>query len=360
MSRAATALLNLQALKHNLSVVRRTAPHSKILAVIKANAYGHGMLTIAEAISDADGFAVAHFEEAMSLRREHPEKPIVLLQGFADASELHDLLANNIQLVVHNFQHIEVLESIKLPVKNAVWLKIDTGMKRLGFNSDQVEEAWHRLSVIPSLKNNLRIMSHFANADDVSHSGTNQQIELFEHLTVDYDVEKSLANSAGILAWENAQFDWVRPGIMLYGVSPFLDKTANELDLQAVMQLSSQVIAVKPIKKGEFVGYGHCWQADADGYIAVVGIGYGDGYPRHIKADTPVLISGVRYPIVGRVSMDMLCVDLGKETTIKVGDEVLLWGDGLPVEEIAEMAGTIAYELLCQVTQRVRFETIDG
>ena len=357
MSRAAIASINLNALQHNLSVVKQTAPDSKILAVIKANAYGHGLLQVAQALNSADAFAVAHFEEATSLRKAFPEKTIVLLQGFADEVELSFQLSQFIQPVVHTLFQIELLENFakKNPEETfTVWLKLDTGMHRLGLSPNDFTIAWKRLSAILNLKN-IKVMSHFANADVPSHLENNSQFQMFEQATNTLAVEKSLSNSAALLTDNKFHYDWVRPGIMLYGVSPFIDKKAESNKLQTVMTLTSRIVAVNKVKKNETVGYGSCWQASDDTYIAVVGIGYGDGYPRHIVENTPVLINGKRYPIVGRVSMDMICVDLGKDALFHPGDEVTLWGNGLPVEEIAEKASTIAYEILCRVTARVKY-----
>ncbi len=358
MSRVAVATIDLGALKHNLSIVRKNAPHSKILAVIKANAYGHGLETVAKALVAADGFAVAHFEEAITLREIDKDKPIILLQGFADEVELALLLSHSIEPVIHSFYQIDILEKLELPDTTNVWLKIDTGMNRLGIAHLEMLTAWQRLNAIESLKGRVKIMSHFANADDKSHAGTEEQILLFQTLTMQCNTEKSLANSAGLLHWPDSHMDWVRPGIMLYGVSPCEKESADSFELMPVMTLKSRIIAINQIQKDESIGYGHIWKAKQDTPIAVVGIGYGDGYPRHIKENTPVLINKTRYQIVGRVSMDMLCVELNENHNFNVGDEVVLWGEGLPVEEIAKQAGTIAYELLCQVTARVKFEYI--
>jgi len=360
MSRVAAAIIDLGALRHNLSIVRKNAPHSKILAVIKANAYGHGLEMMAKALTKADGFAVAHYEEAIAIRKIHTKKPVVLLQGFADEVELALLLSHSIEPVIHSFYQIDILEKLELPDATSVWLKVDTGMNRLGIARAKMLTAWQRLNMIESLQGRVKIMSHFANADNKNHAGTEEQISLFQTLTKECNTEKSLANSAGLLHWPESQLDWVRPGIMLYGISPFDNESAASLGLMPVMTLKSRIIAINHIQKNESIGYGHIWTAKQNTSIAVVGIGYGDGYPRHIKENTPVLINNIRYQIVGRVSMDMLCVELNDDRKINVGDEVVLWGEGLPVEEIAKQAGTIAYELLCHVTPRVKFESING
>lgn len=356
MSRVATATISIDALKHNLSVVQKAAPQSKILAVIKAHAYGHGMLTVASALQHADAFAVAHLEEAEVLRQHYSDKPIILLQGFTSETELTTLTSLQIEPVIHSFYQIAMLEKNSLPDNFRVWLKVDTGMNRLGIPSDRIGEAWTRLNNISQLNNNIRVMSHFANADDLKNPYTQEQINLFNYVTDTFEAEKSLANSAGLMGWQSSHYQWVRPGIMLYGVSPFAGKQASDHNLKPVMTLQSSIIAINDIKKSQALGYGSKWQANEDTRIAVVACGYGDGYPRHIKEETKVLIKGQYYPIVGTVSMDMICVNLGDSHQVKVGDSVTLWGNGLPIEKIAESAGTIAYELLCQVTSRVQFE----
>ena len=358
MSRVANATINLTALKHNFSIAKAAAPQSKVMAVIKANAYGHGILSIANALHRADALAVAHIEEATYLRLNRVAKRIIVLQGFSDAAELGMFIEDQLEPVVHNIEQIKILEQTPLKYPMNVWLKIDTGMHRLGVAVEEFEQCWQRLQAIPELNNNVYLMTHFANADDVVDKTTDAQIELFSKLTNHLQAPKSLANSAGILHWSHSHSDWIRPGIMLYGGSPYCDKSATELDLKPVMTLRSSIIAIKPIKKNERVGYGSTWTATKATNIAIVGIGYGDGYPRHVDPGTPVLINGKEYPIVGRVSMDMLSVDLGEQSEISIGDEVILWGEGLPADRIAQNAGTIAYELFCQVTTRVQFTEV--
>ncbi len=356
MSRVAIATISLDALTHNLSVARHMAADKKLLAVVKANAYGHGLLSVAEALQDADGFAIAHLEEAETLRQVYPYKPIVILQGFVDETELNTLCDMKVEPVIHSLYQVAQLEKQTLPENYRVWLKIETGMGRLGISPETFSEAWSRLNNIPKIQGRICLMSHLANADDLDHSLTSQQLSLFESLTSHLVAEKSVANSAGLMAWSQSHYQWVRPGIMLYGVSPLLMQRGIDLGLKPVMTLQSQVIALNKIKKGQTVGYGSLWTAGKNTHIAVVGCGYGDGYPRHVAEDTQVLIQGQQYPIVGRVSMDMLCVDVGDNPSLNIGDYVTLWGEGLPVEYVATQAGTIAYELLCQVTSRVRIK----
>lgn len=351
----ATAEINLTALQHNFSRVRKIAPQSKMLAVLKANAYGHGLVPIAEQLKDADAFGVARIEEALALRTGGIVKPIVLLEGFLHADALPILVANNIQTVVHIAHQIELILSTKLDAPLNVWLKVDTGMHRLGVSPAFFEEAYHRLSQSENVHQPMRLMTHFACADESDNDKTQQQIALFEQLTSDHIGEKTMANSAAVIAWPSARADWVRPGLMLYGASPINELSAAELLLLPVMTLKSSLIAIRPVKKGESVGYGAAWAAPEDTNIGIIAIGYGDGYPRHAPSGTPVLINGRIVLLVGRVSMDMITIDLGCNPTEQLGDEVVLWGDGLPVEEIARLAGTIPYELLCKITQRVKY-----
>lgn len=356
MTRAAVATLDIGALKHNLAQVRRLAPNSKVIAVIKANGYGHGLLRVARNLAAADAFAVAHIEEAIFLREAGMLHKILLLQGFADLQELKTLSQWHIDSVIHHYGQLEMLEQSMLKRGINVWIKIDTGMHRMGFDAGDLDKVWTRIRAMQGKQvDKIRCMTHFANADQRQDNKTREQIDYFDNMTAAYDCEKSLANSAGLLAWKESQRDWVRPGVMLYGISPFADTWGDQFKLVPVMTLSSQVIAIKQVKQGESVGYGGHWIAERDTEIAVVGIGYGDGYPRHAENGTPVVIGGLRYPLVGRVSMDSLCVDLGDEHDIDIGERVILWGDGLPVEEVAGHAKTIPYELVCRVTSRVRF-----
>jgi len=357
----AFATINSDALKHNLNKVRQIASNSSVLAVIKANAYGHGMQTVSNALMTSDAFAVARLEEAIQLRQYHDNKQIVLLQGFLNERELHQLIQFEIQPVIHSQAQIDLLQKTALPLCFPIWLKIDTGMNRLGISSEEFPHVWKTLNNISGIKGNIYLMSHFANADNPEDPSTQNQISTFNQLSRNISIEKTIANSAGILSFENSHMDWVRPGIMLYGVSPYESQVGADIGLRPVMNLYSRIIAIKKLNAGESVGYGSIWQAEKESVLAVVGIGYGDGYPRHIDADTPVIIDGKQYPIVGRVSMDMLCVNLGYKSDCQIGDTVLLWGDDLPVEHIAKDAGTIAYELLCQVSTRVKFNEIcDG
>lgn len=353
MTRPARALIDIKALRANLQRVRSAAPGARVLAVIKANGYGHGIIRCAEALHESDGFGVASVEEGMQLREAGIAHPIVLLEGFFEAAELPEVVRHHLSVVVHHEHQLRLLEAASLPRPVTVWLKIDTGMHRLGFAPEAAAAAWQRLSACRNVRSRIRLMTHLANADRRDDPMTAQQIELFTTVTRDLPGERSIANSAGLLAWPQARADWVRPGIMLYGASPFEDSLGRDEQLTPVMTLRSRVIAINRLRRGDPVGYGGDWVCPEDMAVGVVGIGYGDGYPRDISAGTPVWMRGLRVPVIGRVSMDMICIDLRTLPTAEIGDEVELWGRRLPVEEIAHRAGTIPYELLCGVTQRV-------
>ena len=354
MRPAAYAVLNLDAVQHNLAVVRRHAPNAKIMAVIKANAYGHGLLRIAEAAKEVDGFGVARMEEAIRLREAGFKQRIVLLEGFTCQDELQASQDYQLEAVVHCFEQIELLEQSQRAEKITVWLKLDSGMNRLGFKSADFAVAHQRLKACGCVNPQINLITHLANADDKNDSKTLVQIQLFNETISDFDGERSIANSAGLLAWREALTDWVRPGLMLYGISPFPDQTGAQLGLKPVMSLYSKLIAVKQVNPGESVGYSGTWVCDKPTRLGVIAIGYGDGYPRYAKSGTPVLVNGQRVSLIGRVSMDMITVDLNSQPDAKMGDRVILWGDGLPVEEIALCSDTIPYTLVCGITQRVQ------
>jgi alanine racemase len=352
--KAATAYIDTDALQSNLKKVQQVAPNSKILAVVKANAYGHGLDQIAAtATNSADSFGVARIEEALQLRAGGIVKPILLLEGFYSERDLPILVTNNIQTAVHCVEQLEALEKMTLENPVVVWLKIDSGMHRLGVNSDQYDEFVERLKRCENVAKPLRYMSHFACADELDSQITADQLDRFSCLTAECRGERSIAASAALLTLPTTHFDWVRPGIILYGVSPFANKSAQEMGFTPVMTLKSHLIAVREVKAGERVGYGGIWQTERDTKVGVIAIGYGDGYPRMAPNNTPVLVNGRKVPLSGRVSMDMLTVDLGPDATDQVGDEATLWGQGLPAEEVAEHVGTIAYELVTKLTSRV-------
>lgn len=356
--RPARAFINPDALRRNFSRVRNYAPLARVMAVIKANGYGHGLAWTARTLKEADAFGVASVEDGALLREAGIQKSIVLLEGFFHASELPELARLQLDSVVHHWSQLWDLEhdaNLAQPID--VWAKIDTGMHRIGFSPEAAPEVVQRLKVCMNA-GRVRLLSHFPTADNRFDSQTPDQVEVFEALTRSMNVERSLANSAGVVNWPSSHFEWVRPGIMLYGVSPMIGQSSADLGLEPVMTLASELIAVNARHKGERVGYGGDWVCPEDMPVGVVAIGYGDGYPRHAPPGTPVLVNGKRVPIIGRVSMDMVTVDLREQKGARVGDVVTLWGEGLPVEEIAHCAGTIAYELLCCVTGRVpRIET---
>ncbi|MDH5611920.1 MAG: alanine racemase [Gammaproteobacteria bacterium] len=344
-TRIARVGIDAEALRHNLQRVRAFSPNSKVIAVIKANAYGHGVQIAANALSDADAFALATPNEAIFLRQLGVSKPLIVLQGFLTIEELIALADLNIQPVIHQSEQIDLLEQCS-DVKLNVWLKIDTGMHRLGMSLKVAESSCHRLQVCTSVSE-VRLMSHFANADEPDHPMNYEQWSAFSHLHETFkQVEASMANSAALITMPNSHLQWVRPGIMLYGSSPLKNKTASELDLKPVMQFESKLLAVQSLKQGDKIGYGSTWQCPEDMKVGVVAAGYADGYPRHARTGTPVWINNSLCPLLGRVSMDSLCVDL-RGVDAKINERVVLWGKELSVDVVAEHAGTIAYELLC-------------
>lgn len=347
------AVINLSALKHNQKVLQQYAPNSQILAVVKANAYGHGMVRIAQTLSGIYALGVARLNEALTLREAGITTPIVLLEGFFHADDLKILVANNLQTVVHSSQQLEAIVNSKLTTALQVWLKLDTGMHRLGFHEHEIDQAYQTLQTSDNVAKPIHLMTHFNCADEIDNDITATQLTCFQtHIQVDSGLN-SLANSAATLAWPITHADVIRPGIALYGVSPFEHKSADDFNLQPVMTLQSQLIAIRDHQAGESVGYGASWTAKADTKLGVVAVGYGDGYPRMAPEGTPVLINGRLVPIVGRVSMDMLTVDLGINCQDNVGDNVTLWGEGLPATQVAKHIGTIAYELVTKLTSRV-------
>ncbi len=354
--KAATAVIDLRALRHNLDIIRQKSPNSKLLAVVKANGYGHGLLKIAQNSDSADAFGVARIEEALQLRAGGIVKPILLLEGFYSSLDLPILTTNNIQTAVHSIEQLEALEQATLETPVKVWVKLDSGMHRLGVRPEHFADFVDRINRCDNIAKPIRFMSHFACADERQSSITLEQTKLFLELTEPYEGERSIAASAGILVWPESRLEWNRSGIIMYGVSPFSDDEATDYHCKPVMTLKSCLIAVRDVKAGESVGYGAIWTSKRDTKIGVVAIGYGDGYPRTAPYGTPVWVNGRIAPIAGRVSMDMLTVDLGPEAVDCVGDEVILWGTPLPVENVAKHIGTIAYELVTKLTPRVEMQ----
>lgn len=358
MSRPTKLIIDLHALRHNLQQIKKLAPQSLVMAMVKADAYGHGFERVALALSDADAFGVTSLEEGLILKRVGITQPIVLMEGLFSPEELGEAVRNNFQIVVHQNEQVAMLENVKLVKPIPVWVKINTGMCRLGFVPADVAAVYQRLLACSNVTKPMNWLTHFAEADDLNTNTTEKQIVLFNSLVKDFPGPRSLANSAGILAWSSAHADWVRPGIMLYGISPFRDRVGINFDLLPVMNLTAQLIAIQEIKKNMRVGYGGTWTAPEDMRIGVVSVGYGDGYPQHTSSGTPVLVNNKSCPLIGRVSMDMLTVDLRTQPEAKIGDPVILWGKGLPIEIIAAASNTSAYELVTRMTHRPVVETV--
>jgi alanine racemase len=352
------ARIDRVALRSNLRAVRRHVPNSRVMAVVKANAYGHGLLPSALGLIDADAFAVARLEEAIALRTAGLVHRITLLEGVFDAAQLAEAARHQFDLVVHQPMQIELLESFRGSQRWSLWLKIDTGMNRLGFRPEEFHGAWQRLRSLSTPPPELRVLTHLASADEPDPSISAHQLERLEPLIAGLNVELSIANSAGILAQPATRTDWVRPGLALYGISPFPQQVAAHWGLKPVMTLESTVIALRDVLPGERVGYGGAWTAGRRTRVAIVAAGYGDGLPRSLPNGTPVLIGGRRGSLVGRVSMDMIAVDVTELPPVAIGERVELWGPNLPVEELALAAGTIPYELVCGVSQRVPIELV--
>ena len=350
MSRPISATIDLAALRHNLALVRHRAPRARAFAVIKANAYGHGLPRAAQAMREADGFALLELDDAARLRESGYERRIVLLEGFFNTRELPVFIEHRLDPVIHSRDQIRMLEDLPAGGTLDVLLKINTGMNRLGFTSADVPGALAALRSNPAVAQ-ITLMTHFANADDAR--GVAWQMTEFERAARGLKLPRSLANSAAILRYPETHFDWVRPGIMLYGCSPFADQTAAELDLRPAMTLASELIEVQNVKRGDSVGYGGMFTAAREMKIGVVACGYADGYPRHAPNGTPVAVDGRFTGSVGRVSMDMLCVDLSGVPDARVGSRVVLWGEGNPIENVAAAAGTVGYELMCALAPRV-------
>ena len=369
----AIATINSAALRHNIQLIKSFAPNQKLLAMIKANAYGQGLLPAAHILADqVDGFGVARLREALEIQETGYTGKILLVEGFFDREELLKTLSRRFDSVIHCYEQLELLEQVtkeweeeqqkgfwkrktKIYFPINVWLKIDTGMHRLGVHPEQVDEFYQRLKKCP-LVESISFVSHFSRADELDCGYTEKQISTFEQATQAYPKHaRSISASSGILYWKQAHYEWVRPGIIMHGISPHYEPITH-LGFQPVMTLSSSLIAVRTHKAGEPVGYGGTWVSPKDTKLGVIAMGYGDGYPRNAPEGTPVLINGRKVPIVGRVSMDMLTVDLGADSQDKVGDETIFWGKDLLIEEIAEHIGVISYELITKLTPRVIFE----
>jgi alanine racemase len=358
MARALKALINVDALQQNLARIRARVPHQKIMAMIKADGYGHGLVNVAIALKAVDAFGVACLEEAIALREAGVKNRIVLMGGFYHACEELPLIHHlNLELAIHHDEQVSDLKAFQSTTHTPipVWIKINTGMNRLGFKCDQVLAIFETFSQCPFIKHQ-GFITHFANADKRNSRETKAQIDAFFKTVQHLPGEKSLANSAAILGVPDSHADWVRPGILLFGVSPYPDRMGRDEGLLPVMTFQSALIAIQSVKAGEAIGYGGEHVCKKDTRIGVVAAGYGDGYPRLMPTGTPLLVNGQRVPLVGRVSMDMLTVDLSSQPQAKIGDPVQLWGPDLPVESIAAAVGTSAYELLTGLAKRVPLE----
>jgi alanine racemase len=354
MTRPIQARIDLSAMENNLQVARRTTS-SRLMSVIKADAYGHGLLRAAEALAETDGFALLNIQDAVRLREAGFRQTILLLEGFFGAEDLPVIAEHGLTCVIHNAEQIAMLDaypgsSPKGKGALDVWLKVNSGMNRLGLAPQEVAQVMERLRRHRAVRD-ITLMTHFANADETR--GVAEPLALFNEIAAPYRIACSMANSAALLRFPETHGDWVRPGIMLYGASPFPEVSAQQLGLKPAMTLSSRIIATQSLRAGDEVGYGALFRAEHAMRIGVVACGYADGYPRHALSGTPILVDGQRTGTLGRVSMDMLCVDLSTLPQADVGCAVVLWGEGMPIEEVARAAGTVSYELMCALTTRV-------
>ena len=352
MSRPLVAYINVAAMQHNLSAVRSRAPSAHIWAVVKANGYGHGLERCARAFIDADGYALTEIEAAIHLRDLGYRKPIMLLEGFFSEHELPVIAHYNLEFTVHTKEQIDILETKAGPPRLRIHLKMNTGMNRLGFKPEDYLSAYERLRALSSVQS-ITLLTHMANAELNAHPllGVAEQMRRFEATVEGIDAPRNISNSAMILLHPDVVSHWIRPGIMLYGGTPG-GGTAEEFGLKPVMTLTSQLIQIIEIEKGEAVGYGSRFIAPHPMRIGVVACGYADGYPRSAPEGTPILVDGVRTRLVGRVSMDMITIDLTEMPSAHYGSRIVLWGDGLPIEEVAQAAGTVGYELMCALSLR--------
>lgn len=360
MMNPVVAEISKKALRHNLERVKELAPNSKVMAMLKANAYGHDAVEVAKTLINADAIGVARINEALTLHDAGIKTSIVLMEGCFNQAELLKAVECQFEVVVQNPLQLEQLLNLKADDSRVkVWLKLETGMHRVGVAADKVSDMVDALKACPHVDDDLTLVSHFACADEPEVEQNQTQLARFNSITNDMEVKRSAANSAAILAIPESHFDWVRPGLMIYGSSPLADKAPQACGLVPAMTMKTQVIAVNEVNPGDYVGYGATWQAQEKTRIAVIAMGYGDGYPRHAKNGTPILINGKRYPMAGRVSMDMLTVDVGMQDDVEIGDLVELWGPNLPAEEVAENAGTISYEMFCNLANRVKRQFVD-
>ena len=354
MARPTIANIDLNALRHNYVQAKNCTQGSKAVAVVKANAYGHGAVECAKALSlDADAFGVACIEEAIELRAAGINNPVLLLEGPFSEDEVAVAVQQNFWLMVSNTTQIDWLCNNSAAHQLSVWLKVDTGMHRLGLEPGLVSQCWQRLLAAGVLPDNMVLASHFASADDPASAMTKRQMEILKPLSDQLKCRTSSANSAGIIAWPHSHGDWIRPGFMLYGNTPMIDDQPRGPKLKPVMTLRSAVIGLRQVNTGDTVGYGEAWTAARPSTIATIAIGYGDGYPRMAANGTPVLVNGCKATLAGRVSMDMITVDVTDIDGVALGDEVELWGSTYSANDIASHSQTIGYELLTRMPLRV-------
>ena len=360
MSRTALATIHLGALRRNLARTREQAQGAKVMAVVKADGYGHGLERVARALHTADAFGVAALGDGLRLRAAGIDKRIVVLSGPDEAADLAELRRLGLDAVIHHDAQMRWLEAdAKTASASAhplrVWLKIDTGMHRLGFAPERAAEIHARLHALSNVDADIVLMTHFAASDEFGSPATPAQIAVFDAATRDLPGPRALANSAGVLGWPQARNDWVRVGGLLYGLSVIEGKTGAALGFEPAMTLSAKLVSVNSVHRGDRIGYAGVYRCSEDMPVGVAAIGYGDGYPRSAPSGTPVVVNGQLAAIIGRISMDLIAIDLRNVPNANVGDRVVLWGAELPVEEIAARSGTISYDLTCGMTRRVLF-----
>ncbi|CAH0990239.1 Alanine racemase [Sinobacterium norvegicum] len=354
MARPTKALINISALQHNYRLAQTLSGAGQAMPIIKANAYGHGAVLVARALSKlAPAFGVACIEEALELRQAGIKQPILLLEGCFTADEIAVAVEHNFWLMIDNQLQLDSILTCNIATPVTVWLKVDTGMHRLGFDADEVESVYRQACSSNNVAEDIIVATHFACADDLSSEATVEQIAVFNSATANITAAKSLANSPGLLGWPEARAEWNRSGFMLYGNSPFSQPQVNGDQLKPVMSLQSAIISLRTVDSGESVGYAASWTAQRQSRVATIAIGYGDGYPRKAPSGTPVYINGQRVPLIGRVSMDMITVDVTDLAEVAIGDTVELWGEHISANEVAGFADTIGYEVMTRMPLRV-------
>lgn len=358
MSRAVIAQIDTAAVRSNYALLQKRAPGSRTMAVLKANAYGHDLEGVAKALPHAEGFGVAAQGEAERLRDAGVTQPIVLFAGFDAPQDIARLAQLRVRPAVHHPRQLEMLEARHEGDPLQVALMLDSGMNRLGFEPDEFVQALARLRALPNVASDILVMTHFAASDEPDTRSMQRQLKLFRAVTADTGLAVSLANSAAVLDHPSTHGDWNRPGGALYGLSTKPGRTGAQEGLQPAMRLSTRLVALREKPAGTPIGYGGAYVCSELTRVGVAAIGYGDGYPRHAPTGTPVLVAGQRCRLIGRVSMDLITIDLANAPQAEVGDEVVLWGDGLSIEDVAAAAGTISYELSCRLTERVKFHVV--